>query len=82
MIRNKEKVGKITAEYFDNLGFTLMFYTFESALESPEAVSYGLQIDKLNSDESEILKSDFAYNIAASKDEARQIARVMIEDLF
>jgi len=69
----KEKFGKVGVEY-PNSKFTITLYILENM------DSYGIQVDRLNSDGS--LKSESAYDIAISRSEIEKMARDMLEGLF
>ena len=74
--------GKTTVESLDgSKKFHLVVYILESIveLEGQTVATYGIQIDKLNLDESEILESEKICDIAPDKAEIEKLARELLD---
>ena len=61
--------------------FCLAFYVLESMVELDGETfgTYGIQVDKLNSDESEILESEKVLDIDAEKSEVEKFAQILCD---
>ena len=81
---NSAPVQQTTAEpnlIYGEEKFTLIFYILES-FNCNKKLSYGIQIEKMNNDESCILKSESIYDITNSKQKIGEMARALFDDLF
>jgi len=78
----KNLFGKLTVESPDGgEKFNLALYILESIIENEgtESITYGIQIDKLSFDGSQILESEKICDIAPDKPEIEKLAAKLIE---
>ena len=76
MKTSKEPYAKIDVEYLGKPRYALNFYTLKND------GAYGIQIDKLDPDRTNVLHSETAENIATSEAEAKKMIDNMFEDMF